>query len=132
MIPTPAWEQAVFVVLFVVFVILWIREDVKRRKAEAERDRMMRQHEIAIQAQADQRNRELMSFIERRDTEWQGFLRQTRDEDCTRHNGTTEILNKLADLMAEHDGFVHTRFDAMSTTLMDIHQATTNRRGRAA
>ena len=87
-IPLTAWEQAGIVCLFaaLIWMIVWYngRQDGTRRKAE------------------DNRTRTFMDFIEKRDRDWQNFLREVRETDCQRHDATQAVLEKLTNLIVEH------------------------------
>lgn len=85
-IPATAWEQAVFVVLFVVFVLYLLNWFSKQQ-------------------------RQWQDFINKRDTDWQAWMDKNETRIAEKIREMSEILERIGNQLSEHDKHVDERID---------------------
>lgn len=117
-IPFTAWEQAVFVVLFVVLVALLLRWFTKQQKEWQEFT--MRQNDSFAKTLKDQSNKFSVSISDQgnafsqtlkdQNIQWQKWMHDQNDRECDTMDRVTEALNKLTIKLAEHDERSNNRF----------------------
>lgn len=105
--PFTAWEQAVFVVLFIIFVTSLLKWFSKQQKEWQEFiDVQNTRWQDAIKYQRDQWG----NTIREQNTQWQSFLEGQSKRDCDNMDKVTLALNALTLKIAEHDERSANRF----------------------
>ena len=90
-IPATAWEQAVFVTLFVVFclALVWgLLNWFSKQQAQWQ------------------------AFIDKRDTDWQGWMDRAEVRATASMKGVTEALERIGEKLDQHDAKVDARIAA--------------------
>jgi len=95
-IPFTAWEQAVFVALFIVMVIALLAWFGKQQKS--------------WQDFMDNQNTRWQKSIDELNAQWQRWLAEQNSRECDAMKQVTNSLNRLTDKLAEHDEKVEGRF----------------------
>ena len=95
-IPFTAWEQAVFVALFIVMVVLLLTWFSKQQKSWQE---FMRSQ-----------NESWQNSIREQNESWQKWLNEENQRECDAMEKVTKSLEKLSDKLTLHDEKVETRF----------------------
>ena len=121
-IPFTAWEQAVFVALFVVLVgslLYWVeRQSSNWRKDMSERDERWQNF-------TSERDAQRQEFTRERDEQWQKWLDKADTRTAAQLKALTEVIEKLTENFTDHD---KTTSDAIAT----MKERTANKRGAKA
>lgn len=86
-IPYTAWQQAVFVVLFIVVVLVLLNWQSKQQE-------------------------KWQTFIQNRDRQWQEWMKETNCQTTDAMEHVTEALEKLSNKIDKHEDKVEDRFNA--------------------
>jgi hypothetical protein len=95
-IPYPAWQQAVFVALFIVLVVsllIWFTRQ-----------------QSAWQKFVQKINDSWQQTVKENNASWQTWLAEQNARECDSMGKVTLSLDRLTEKLAEHDGKVEDRF----------------------
>jgi hypothetical protein len=95
-LPFAAWEQAVFVALFIVLVIALLGWFSKQQSS--------------WQKFMDDQNVRWQKSIDSMNNQWQTWLADQNTRECESMTKVTASVDRLTDKLAEHDGKVEDRF----------------------
>lgn len=105
--PFAAWEQAVFVVLFIIVVILLTRWFSRQQKEWQEF--ISHQNDSFQVAIADQ-NHQWQGVVNNQAEYWQDWLQDQNKRECATMDKVTEALERLTVELAKHDERSANRF----------------------
>jgi hypothetical protein len=91
-IPYTAWQQAVFVVLFICAIVILLNWQSKQQAKWQE-------------------------FIQQRDQQWQEWMLKTNSQTADAMEHVTEALEKLSKKIDDHDGKVESR---INTAIIEV------------
>lgn len=91
-IPYTAWQQAVFVGLFIVVLVIILGWQAKQQKT-------------------------LQKFISERDIQWQTWIDKTNNRFVSEMKQVTEALGKLSEKIDNHDGKEEERINSVMSSI---------------
>lgn len=143
-LPDIAWEQALYVCLFIVFVVVilrWFGQQQKNRDSfNTERDAKAQAHDSALAKQwqefisdRDQqflasikgRDQQLLISVKERDESWQRWIATHDTQTAKALEQVASTLKELSDRFSEHD-------DLTREGIATMKERTANRRKPAA
>ena len=104
-IPFTAWEQAVFVALFIVMVIGLLGWFTKQQKS--------------WQDFMNDQNSRWQKAVDEQNNQWQKWLEQQNTRECDSMDKVTMALDRLTSKLSEHDEKVEARF---SNAIDELHR----------
>lgn len=98
-IPYTAWQQAVFVVLFILAIVILLNWQSKQQAKWQE-------------------------FIQQRDQQWQEWMLKTNCQTADAMEHVTEALEKLSQKIDDHDGKVENRINSALSEVKGLKKRT--------